>query len=339
MKVEPKAGYRFPGESQSVTFTLPADSGVLCDSTVTITPPGAPPTTDPCGPANISFNVPADTSQLDYTLLGNGNVTVAPQPGYVFSGNSQLITFTLPADSNVPCSTTVTIDPPGAPSTTDPCGPANISFNVPADTSQLDYTLLGNGNVTVAPQPGYVFSGNSQLITFTLPADSGVPCPLGVEKIAPVVTFTDPDCENLEGADWSGNLTEIVDYEVTGTPDFGETVTVTATVKAALADQFAFPDGFDNTFDHTYPTLVELDCVLGEETVVPSPKPEKNPPVVLGTEAAVPTQVNAGMATLPTTGSSTNQLLAQLMVAGGLLLLVAGGWVGLGGRAYGKHHV
>jgi hypothetical protein len=45
------------------------------------------------------------------------------------------------------------------------------------------------------------------------------------------------------------------------------------------------------------------------------------------------------MATLPTTGSPTNQLLAQLMVAGGLLLLVAGGWVGLGGRAYGKHHV
>ena len=77
----------------------------------------------------------------------------------MFSGDSQLITFTLPADSNVPCSTTVTIDPPGAPSTTDPCGPANISFNVPADTNQLDYTLLGNGNVTVAPQPGYVFSG------------------------------------------------------------------------------------------------------------------------------------------------------------------------------------
>ncbi len=239
----------------------------------------------------------------------------------------------------MPCSTTVTIDPPGAPSTTDPCGPANISFNVPADTNQLDYTLLGNGNVTVAPQPGYVFSGSSQLITFTLPADSGAPCPLGVEEIAPEVSFTDPDCENLEGADWSGNLTEIVDYEVTGTPDLGETVTVTATVKAALADQFAFPDGFDNTFDHTYPTLVELDCVLGEETVVPSPKPEKNPPVVLGTEAAVPTQVNAGMATLPTTGSPTNALLAQLMVAGGLLLLVAGGWVGLGGRAYGKHHV
>jgi hypothetical protein len=233
----------------------------------------------------------------------------------------------------------VTIDPPGAPSTTDPCGPANISFTVPADTTQLDYTLLANGNVTVAPRAGYVFSGNSQLITFTLPADSGVPCPLGVEEVVPEVTFTDPDCENLEGADWSGTLTEIVKYKVTGTPDLGETVNVTATIKPSMADQYAFPDGFDNTFEHTYPTLAELDCVLGEETVVPSPKPEKNPPVVLGTEAAVPTQVHAGMATLPTTGSPTNVLLAQLMVAGGLLLLLAGGWVGLGKRAYGKHHV
>ena len=31
-------------------------------------------------------------------------------------------------------------------------------------------------------------------------------------------------------------------------------------------------------------------------------------------------------------------LLAQLMVAGGLLLLVTGGWIGIGGRAFGKHH-
>jgi hypothetical protein len=306
----------------------------------TIVPvPAQPSTTDPCGPRNISFVVPEDTTSLDWTLLPNGNVTVVPKAGYRFDQESQSVTFVLPADSNVPCSTTVTIDPPGAPGTTDPCGPANISFNVPADTTQLDYTLLGNGNVTVSPQPGYVFSGASQLITFTLPADSGVPCPLGVEEIAPVVTFTDPDCADLDGADWSGNLTDVVDYQVTGTPDLGESVTVTATVKPAMADEFAFPEGFDNTFDHTYPTVAELDCVLGEESVVPTPKPEQNPPVVLGTEAAVPTQVHAGMATLPTTGGPTNALLGQLLVAGGLLLLVAGGWVGAGTRAVGKHHV
>lgn len=92
-----------------------------------------------------------------------------------------------------------------------------------------------------------------------------------------------------------------------------------------------------------------LECIAGEESVAPkpthqvkpsravAPKPEEKPPVVLGTEAAVPTRVHAGMATLPATGSPTNLLLAQLMVGGGLLLLVAGGWIGLGGRAYGRH--
>lgn len=337
--VAPQPGYQFSGESQLVTFQLPADSNDPCDSTVTIDPPGAPPTTDPCGPSNIAFVVPADTAQLDYTLLGNGNVTVAPKAGYVFSGNSQLITFTLPADSNAPCATVVTIDPPGAPPRIDPCDPGNIRFEVPADTGTLNYELLANGNVTVAPQSGYVFSGNSQLITFTLPADSGIPCPLGVEEIAPEITFTDPDCNNLDGADWSGNLTDIVAYEVTGTPGLGESILVTASIKPAFADQYAFPEGFDATVDHTYPTLAELECVLGEETVVPSPKSEKNPPVVLGTEAAVPTQVNAGMASLPGTGTSTNALLAQLLVAAGLVLLVAGAWVGFAGRDYGKHHI
>jgi hypothetical protein len=311
------------------------DSGELCFVEV----PPMPGTTDPCGPNNIRFNVPADTEQLDYTLLENGDVTVEPKHPWFFKSLHQVVKFTLPADSNVPCDTTVTIDPPAAPSTTDPCGPANISFVVPADTAQLDYTLLANGNVTVAPKPGYVFSGNSQLITFTLPADSGVPCPLGVQEIAPEISFTDPDCDNLDGADWSGNLTEIVAYEVTGTPGLGESITVTASIKPALADQYAFPEGFDTSVDHTYPTLAELECVLGEETVVPSPKPEENPPVVLGTEAAVPTQVHAGMASLPGTGSSTNALLGQLLVGAGLMLLVAGGWVGFAGRDYGKHHI
>jgi LPXTG-motif cell wall-anchored protein len=239
----------------------------------------------------------------------------------------------------VTCDTTVTIGPPAAPSTTDPCGPANISFNVPADTAQLDYTLLTNGDVTVAPQPGYVFSGATQLVTFTLPADSGVPCPLAAEEIEPVVTFTNPTCAALDGADWSGTLGSIVKYQVSGTPDLGESVAVTASIKPAYAGEYVFPDGFDATFEHTYPTLAELDCVLGEETVVPSPKPQHKPPVVLGTEAAVPTGVEAGLASLPNTGATGHTLLAQLMVGSGLVLLVAGGWLGFSRREYGGHQL
>jgi hypothetical protein len=282
---------------------------------------------------------PADSELFAWTIVDGHLIVTIRVDSKFFPDHTKTHDYGVAPDSGRPCDTTVTIDPPAAPSTTDPCGPANISFVVPADTAQLDYTLLANGNVTVAPKPGYVFSGNSQLITFTLPADSGVPCPLGVQEIAPEISFTDPDCDNLDGADWSGNLTEIVAYEVTGTPGLGESITVTASIKPALADQYAFPEGFDTSVDHTYPTLAELECVLGEETVVPSPKPEENPPVVLGTEAAVPTQVHAGMASLPGTGSSTNALLGQLLVGAGLMLLVAGGWVGFAGRDYGKHHI
>jgi LPXTG-motif cell wall-anchored protein len=295
---------------------------------------------DPCGTTNdkVILSVSADD---EYTGVDNhdGTATFTAEPGFVFpeGKHTYVVEYTMP--TNVPCDTTVTIDPPAAPSTTDPCGPANIYFNVPADTAQLDYTLLANGNVTVAPKPGFKFSGASQLITFTLPADSGVPCPLAAEEIEPVVTFTDPTCQALDGADWSGTYDSIVKYEVTGKVDLGETVVVTASIRPSYVGEYAFPDGFDATFEHTYPTLAELDCVLGEETVVPTPKPEVKPPVVLGTEAAVPTGVSAGLSGLPNAGSTSNNLLAQLMVGGGLLLLVAGGWLGFGRREYGGHQL
>ena len=324
------ASTTFPDGTTSHSYGTATDSGAPCPPDQ-VAVPGAPSTTDPCGPANISFVVPADTGTLDWTLLGNGNVTVAPQAGFVFAGNSQLVTFTLPADSGVPCTTTV--DVPGEPSMTDPCGPANISFVVPADTGTLDWTLLGNGNVTVAPQAGYVFAGNSQLVTFTLPADSDEPCIAGVEEIAPAVSFADPTCAKPNRTTWSGNLTDLVDYTVSGAPGRGKSITVTAGIKSDLTDEFAFPEGYDNTFEHSYPTLTDLQCVKGSESV--RPKPEKSP-TVLGTSAVAPTAVDAGLSGTPAAPSTTS-LLAQLMVAGGLLLLLAGGWIGLGRREHGAH--
>ncbi len=69
------------------------------------------------------------------------------------------------------------------PTTEDLCGPDNIEFVVPADTDQVDWTLLQNGNVTVEPKDGYKFEGNSQLVTFTLPADTNEECPESDEEI------------------------------------------------------------------------------------------------------------------------------------------------------------
>jgi LPXTG-motif cell wall-anchored protein len=99
--------------------------------------------------------------------------------------------------------------------------------------------------------------------------------------------------------------------------------------------------------DLTTAESLELECVAGEESIPPkphktrpaSPQPEAKPPVVLGTEAAVPTGVEAGLASLPNTGASGHNLLAQLMVGSGLVLLVAGGWLGFGRREYGGHQL
>jgi hypothetical protein len=203
----------------------------------------------------------------------------------------------------------------------------------------LDYSLLGTGDVTVAPEPGYVFSGGSQLLTFTLPSDSGEPCIAGVQEIAPTVSFTDPTCENLDRATWSGNLTDLVDYTVSGTARRGKSITVTANIKPAVADQFAFPAGFDNTFDHSYPSKADLNCPTVKGSESSKPKPHKTrTPTVLGTQAVAPTAVDAGLASLPgDSGGSTTSLLAQLLVGGGLILLLAGGWLGLGRREDGAH--
>ena len=57
--------------------------------------------------------VPADTAQLSWKTLPNGDVTVAPQFGYKFAADTQLVTFHLPADSGAPCDSTVTYRPSG----------------------------------------------------------------------------------------------------------------------------------------------------------------------------------------------------------------------------------
>ncbi len=99
--------------------------------------------------------------------------------------------------------------------------------------------------------------------------------------------------------------------------------------------------------DLTTAESLELECIAGVESLIPepdneavaTPKSDKKPAVVLGTEAAVPTGVDAGLAGLPNTGSTSGNLLAQLMVGGGLLLLVAGGLLGFGRREYGGHEI
>lgn len=111
------------------------------------------------------------------------------------------------------------------------------------------------------------------------------------------------------------------------------------------ATGYVFPEGTDTDVTVTVGAkLTGTDCILGEESHKPQPtkskpKPRDRGPVVLGTQAAVPTAVDAGLSGLPTTSVSMtgSPRLAQALVAGGLLLLVAGGSMGLGRRTRGAH--
>lgn len=258
-----------------------------------------------------------------------------------------------------PCQEDQEILVPSQPGTSDPCNPtgvtSNITFVVPGDTAQLDWTLLGNGNVTVAPKPGFKFSGTSQLVTFQLPADSGELCnvpppPPPLQELTPAVTFTDPTCEDLDGAAWDGTLEAVLDYEASGDVAAGETITIEATIETGLTGEYKFAVGAQTEFTHTFDDITLEDCVAGEETVVPEPKPEKpepavepdSPPTVAGVQvvappAAAPTAVAAGL--VDGSASPAGQLLGQGLAGIGLAMLVAAGWLGSPRRLRGAHQL
>lgn len=312
---------------------------------VSFTDPACPPA-PAAGSWAATVNGVADGASDGVTFSGEGStqpggsitVTATAAAGYVFAGGETTKTFSHTfKDVAGSCTRTATI--PGTPATTDQCGPNNIAFVVPADTTELDWTLLGNGSVTVAPQPGFKFDGANQLVTFTLPADSNIACPVvaGVQEIAPVVSFTDPTCDEQDVA-WSGTFNNIVDYTVSGDAAPGGDVVVTAGIKAAKASAYAFPAGFDTTTEHSFPTIGSLNCeqILGqEETKGPKPttQPQQDEPVVLGTQAAVPTAVDAGLATVA--APAQGGLLGRALTVGGLGLLLAAGWLVMGRRELG----
>jgi hypothetical protein len=118
----------------------------------------------------------------------------------------------------------------------------------------------------------------------------------------------------------------------------------------APAAGYTFPAGTDTEVTVTVEKkLSGEDCILGEETTGPTPntagpkpgttkpKPHDRAPIVLGTQAAVPTAVDAGLAGPPSTSVSpiSSPRVAQALVVGGLLLLIAGGSMGLGRRTRG----
>jgi hypothetical protein len=187
-----------------------------------------------------------------------------------------------PAPDNPPDDKTVGAP---APDVTDPCGPDNIAFVVPADTAELDWTLLGNGDLQVKPQSGHKFEGE-QVRTFTLPADSNQPC--DTSTTPPANTPAPP---------------AVVPPVVGGT-------------------------------ESSAPKPKPQPQVKGTQSSKPKPNKPKadRPAVVLGTEAAVPTAVDAGLGSLPGAEPAQGSLLGQLLTGAGVALMLAAGWLMTLGR-------
>jgi hypothetical protein len=166
-----KGDNTFPDGSTSKDYGLPTDSNEPCKVPV----PATPDKTDPCGPNNAAWVKPADTASVVWVIESDGDLVASTTPGYAFEDGTTSKNFGKAPDSNEPCPDTE-VPIPATPSQNDPCGPNNASWNLPADTESVDWTLRPDGHLVAEAKPGYVFEDGSKLKDFGLPTDANVPC-------------------------------------------------------------------------------------------------------------------------------------------------------------------
>lgn len=182
--------------------------------------PATPSVTDPCGSNNATWNKPADTTSLDWSLSYSGKLTVTTKTGYVFDDGTTYHDYGYAQDSGTPCLTPVQ---PTAPTVkNDACGTQTDTYTIPSKTGVQYYvggnpvsagTYPTNGalqvNVTAKATQGYVLTGQSSwTLTFT-----NVPCIVPVQAAAPTVA-TDPCGKNNDT--YTIPATEGVKYYVNG---------------------------------------------------------------------------------------------------------------------------
>ncbi|MFP5253676.1 MAG: hypothetical protein ACLGH4_07755 [Actinomycetes bacterium] len=297
---------------------------------------------------------------------GTYQVTAVADTGYALTGQTSHsvvvdaagVGLTCPGEGNDPVEVT-----PLAPTfveagcTTDP----RIDYRRVEGVS-YGYTgaLVPGGtvNVTASALEDFVLkSGETAAWTHTFRAKpSGVACG-GTTPEVPVETdeLVTPLAPSATDANCSGDGRLVVPAQPAGV-----LVERTGAVPGDVAFTFspaagyAFPAGTDTHVTVTVPAqLTGVDCIQGVETSKPKPQPGTDTPddgpgaapvggtdaEVLGEQAvAVPTAVAAGVggATSVTSATASPQL-ASALVAGGLLMLVAGGATGLGRRTRGAH--
>ena len=135
---------------------------------------------------------------------------------------------------------------------------------------------------------------------------------------------------------------EVLAYTVSGDVAPGEHVVVTAALRPGVSG-YAVAAGAPTTFEHTFAGVGADVCgeVKGEQVKGGKPNQGQEPeraPVVLGSQAAVPSAVDAGLGSLPTATDPASQL-GRTLTAGGIALMLAAGWLFLGRRERGAREV
>ena len=298
---------------------------------------------------------------------GDHTVTAVADAGYVLTGQVTWTVHVPAAREGLECPGDATIVTPLEPTWVEArcTSDADVDYTEVTGVQYVTSGIPGPGasvTVTASPVGNHAFAGNavtSWSHTFQAkPAGAAcggvTPTPV-TPKPEPQPTLVTPSYPSATDADCSNDGQLVVPAQPEGvlTTRSG-TAPGAVTFTFAPAAGYAFPAGTATT---TTVTVAERlsgeDCILGVESVKPKPhttepkphttkprpKPRDRAPIVLGTQAAVPTAVDAGLAGLPgaTVSPTSSPRLAQALVAGGLLMLVAGGSLGLGRRPRGAH--
>ena len=159
-------------------------------------PVAVPSLTDVCGLAdNDTVNLPKNTEFYSYEAgpWSNGSivVTATAAPGYVFPDGKATMSWTL-TDKHTPCQ----VQPPSQdPTTTDPCGPDNATWNLPTGTSTYTWSIVDKHLIATATA-GNVFVKSDGTTTPTIDygtaPDRGTLCTITVVKSALPVTVAEP---------------------------------------------------------------------------------------------------------------------------------------------------
>ena len=184
--------------------------------------PAQPAPADPCGLANASWVLPANTSTYTWSIVA-GHLIATTVANYEFAPGITTKDFGLAPDSGTLCITAV----PADPVQTDPCGLDNASWTVPTSTPEVTWALV-NGELVATTTANYKFDDGRTIINYGAPTESGDLCATVVEPTGTDYCGDAYDLISYDGAvgviyseEWNSDHTLVT---ITATADEGYTI-------------------------------------------------------------------------------------------------------------------